>query len=76
MGKQSQHITGAGHQYQIDQRSFGSCKSHIENAMMSILDQKNDNKEVQDLFQALSDLAVKANDLEASCREVFEQNRF
>ena len=66
--------TGFGHQYRIEEKSFGSCHSHIQNAMMAILDQKNDNEDAKQLFEELSELAVKAHELEYTCSERFKLN--
>lgn len=76
MVKQSQPIkSGVGHQFTIDQRSFGSCRSNIENAMMSILDQKNENPDAKELFFDLSKCFEKAIALEMACKERFEQSK-
>lgn len=66
--------SGFGHQLRIDERSFGSCKRHIEQAMHSILDQKETSEEAKEIFEALSALFVKAHNLEYACEEKYNQN--
>lgn len=66
--------TGFGHQLRINEKSFGSCKSNIEAAMMSILDQKNENESARELFSDLSKCFEKAIALQCACEEKYNQN--
>jgi hypothetical protein len=74
MVKQSQPISGVGHQYRAKEKSFAACKQSIQQAMMDILDLKNEDQDAKALFLDLSKCFEKAILNESIHHERFNRN--
>jgi hypothetical protein len=74
MVKLSQPITGVGHQYRSKEKAFGASKKSIEQAMMDLLDIKNEDEDAKLLFADLSKCFEKAILNESIHHERFNRN--